>query len=305
MMIVAPPNHRARSALSQRKKKGNKVFPPRPPTPHPQVCPATPSPTSSPSTAGPQPLHCWHSSCHIPLLPCRPFAPTTGTLRGFGRFCYSRCCCCCAAQLRQRNGLRLFDQSSDCERRMRVCRCGQVLQGEEAERERVCVCVCAPPCAFVNRKVQSVAELWIVFCDSCRGCGCVSDLRGVKCVKGSSPHPEDQRVRAAVFFFFFGFGLLGVSSVGLFMPGLRKWDAPLFQALWDLCALALRLWRCHCAFHQCAPQTPPPPPHLLLQRQEAFDWVARIPLIHLVSVQSQKLECFCFPWKWTGGGAGR
>ena len=51
----------------------------------------------------------------------------------------------------------------------------------------------------------------------------MSDLRGVKCVKGSSPHPEDQRVRAAVFFcFFFGFGLLGVSSVGLFMPGLRK-----------------------------------------------------------------------------------
>ena len=106
MMIVAPPNHRARSALCPNARKGNKEFPPRPPTPHhPQVCPATPSPTPRPATAGPQPLHCRHSSCHIPLLPCRPFAPTTRTLRGFGRFCYSRCCCTAQTDREKRSSL--------------------------------------------------------------------------------------------------------------------------------------------------------------------------------------------------------
>ena len=44
MMIVAPPNHRARSALSQRKKKATRCFRHGPPPPTPRSAPRPPPP---------------------------------------------------------------------------------------------------------------------------------------------------------------------------------------------------------------------------------------------------------------------
>ena len=124
--------------MSQRKKRQQGVSAtaphppppglPRDPLPHPSSCPGRAStPTllafQLPHPASSVPTLCSH---HTHTQGIRPLLLLPLQLHSSDR---------------ERNGLRLFDQSSDCERRMRVCRCGQVLQGEEAERERVCVCV--------------------------------------------------------------------------------------------------------------------------------------------------------------------
>ena len=145
MMIVAPPNHRARSALCPNARKGNKEFPPRPPPPaglprdplpHPSSCHGWAStPTLQafqlPHPASSVPTLCSH---HTHTQGIRPLLLLPLLLHSSDRQRETVFACLISLQT--------ASEGCVCAGVARCCR------GEEAEREResVCVCVCTTMC---------------------------------------------------------------------------------------------------------------------------------------------------------------